>query len=373
MTRAPRALRAELGAVVAPFVILHALVVGGWFLATVATRHLVGASNRPPQYHGFLGWLSWDGGFYRLITQQGYAATSPESIRFFPLYPILARLLRYPLGGNTDLALLVIAKLAAVCAAVGLYRLVRDEGGSDRTARRTLWCWFLFPGGFVLAWAYSEALLVALSVWAIWALRKRRWLLAAGLAFLAGLCRPIGVALAAAAVIEAFRVRDDVPMRSWIARISAVLAAPVGALAFCWYSTVQGFGFWAPFSSQDALRHTETPFQRLWSLPHELFGADAFTTGLHVPFVILFLALCVVAFRRLPSSYGAFAGAVLFAALSAQNLNSIERYAMSAFPLAMALALLIERDERAEAVVYSVGGALTISLCALALVGAFVP
>ena len=373
MTTTTARWRGELGSVAVPIGVAQALSVGGWVLATVATRHLLGSRVRPLQYHGVLGWVSWDGGFYRLITEQGYASTSPESIRFFPLYPMLAKLVRVPLGGNTDLALLVIAKVAVVVAAVGIHRLVTHEGGADRLARRTIWCWVLFPGAFVLSWAYSEALLVALAAWCIWALRSKRWLLAALLALLAGLCRPIGIALAAAALVEVLRDRQDAPWRSWLARSAAVAAAPLGAAAFCAYSAARGFGLWAPLSSQDELRHTETPFQRIWSMPSELVGHDAFTTGLHVPFVVGFLVLLVLAFRRLPGAYSAYAAVVLAGALSAQNLNSVERYAMSAFPLAMALAVLIARDERLESTTYSVGGALTIGLCALALCGAFVP
>ena len=365
--------RAEVGAVAVPIAIVHVLSVGGWVLATVVTRHLQGDRVRPLQYHGVLGWISWDGGFYRLIADQGYASASPESIRFFPLYPMFARLVRIPLGGNTDLALLLIAKVALVLAAVGIYRLVILEGGSDRLARRAIWCWVLFPGAFVLTWAYSEALLVALATWCIWSLRTKRWFSAALLALLAGSCRPIGIALAAAVLAEILRDRQAVPWRSWSARFVALAAAPAGAAAFCAYSAARGFGFWTPFSSQDELRHTETPFRRIWSLPGELFGHDAFTTGLHVPFVVGFLILLVMVFRRLPAAYGAFAAAVLIAALSAQNLNSVERYAMSAFPLAIVLAMLIGNDERVENTTYSVGGALSIGLCALALCGAFVP
>ena len=45
--------------------------------------------------------------------------------------------------------------------------------------------------------------------------------------------------------------------------------------------------------------------------------------------------LLVVAFLRLPVSYGAFALCVVVVALSGSNLDSFERYALSAFPLVM--------------------------------------
>ena len=351
----------------------QALTVVAWILATATTRHQLGGDQRPPQYHGVLGWVSWDGGFYRFIADHGYVASNAEAIRFFPLYPLLGRIVAVPLGGNTDLALFVVAKVSLVVAVWGLHRLVVDEGYPRGAADRSVWFWLLFPGAFVFAWAYSEALLGALAVWGIWALRRQRWWLAAALGLAAGLCRPIGVALAAAALVEVVRHWPPRPSRRVVAQAAAVVAAPVGAVAFCAYSAVQGFGFWAPVTIQDELRSTSTPLHRLWSLPDTLTGYDAFTTGLHVPFVLGFLVLSVVTFRRLPATYGVFAAVVLIAALSAENLNSIERYATSAFPLAVAGALAFEQHDRLTPAAYAAGGACSVALCALALTGAFVP
>lgn len=355
------------------FVVSQALVIGGWFAATIVTRHLLGGDLRPPQYHGFLGWTSWDGGFYRGIAEHGYLASDPEGIRFFPLYPLVARPMAWILGGNTDLALFVVAKVSAIVAMSGIWKLVREEGATESTAARTVWFWVLFPGAFVLGWAYSEALLVALAVWGIRALRRERWWLAAALGLAAGLCRPVGAAFAVAAIAEVVR-RDRIPdVRAALARGAAVVAAPVGVALFGTYAAWRGFGFTAPVTLQDELRGTQTPFQRLWSLPSTFSGHDAFTTALHVPFVVLFLVLLVVTFRKLPASYGLFAAAILVAALSAENLNSIERYATSAFPLAMAGALVLDRYERFEPALYAVGGGLSITFTTLALTGAFVP
>ena len=64
-------------------------------------------------------------------------------------------------------------------------------------------------------------------------------------------------------------------------------------------------------------------------------------TALHVPWVLLALALLVVCWRRLPASYTLFAAAVLTVALAGSNLDSFERYALSAFPLTVAAALVL--------------------------------
>ena len=59
-----------------------------------------------------------------------------------------------------------------------------------------------------------------------------------------------------------------------------------------------------------------------------------------MPWVLLALAMLVVCWRRLPAPYTLFAAAVLAVAVSGSNLDSFERYALSAFPLSMAAALL---------------------------------
>ena len=65
--------------------------------------------------------------------------------------------------------------------------------------------------------------------------------------------------------------------------------------------------------------------------------------GLHFVWALVFLALLVVVARRLPASYTAFTAVTLFVGLSAENLDSFERYAMGAFPLILALALVTSR------------------------------
>lgn len=365
--------RKVLEATLVPVAVAHVLAIAGWVSATVITRRLRGDDFHPIQVTGVFGWMSWDAGFYRSIANHGYPAHQLETVRFFPLYPLLGRIVRPLVGGNTDLALLIVAKVALVVGLFGIYRLVRHEGGSARLARTTIWVLVLFPGAFVLTWGYSEALLLALAVWCIYGLRTGRYALAIATGVAAGLCRPVGIALAAAAFVELIRCWPTSHWRVRAARLATIAAPGLGLVAFLAYSARRGFGMWTPLSIQDEFRHTQDPLQRMLAVPHDLFGTDAFKSGLHVPFVALFLVLLVVVFRRLPASYGAFAVFVMVMALSAQNLNSVERYGMGAFPLAMAVAMLIDRDERLQFGTLAVGGAMMTTLTTLALCGAYVP
>ena len=66
-------------------------------------------------------------------------------------------------------------------------------------------------------------------------------------------------------------------------------------------------------------------------------------TALHVPWVVLAADSAGGLLAQLPACYTLFAAAVLIVAVAGSNLDSFERYALSAFPLSMAAALLCAR------------------------------
>jgi hypothetical protein len=80
----------------------------------------------------------------------------------------------------------------------------------------------------------------------------------------------------------------------------------------------------------------------------------------------------VVVARRLPASYTAFAALGLVLVLSAHNLDSMERYALSLFPFLVAGALLTRREHVARGVLaLSAAGLLGYSV--LTFFGQYVP
>jgi hypothetical protein len=75
---------------------------------------------------------------------------------------------------------------------------------------------------------------------------------------------------------------------------------------------------------------------------------------------------------RLPVSYGAYSGAAMIVSMSARNLDSFERYAMSAFPLLLGVAIVTSRPEvERAALVVSAAGLVGYSV--LAFLGVWVP
>ena len=355
---------------VAPaWITTRVLVVAGYVLAAVASDTLL--DRRTLELDN--GLLAWDGRWYERIAQHGYQDQFIEGVRFFPLYPLLGKIASFLFAGNEAVALVVLANACSLGFTITLRRLVVHETADQRLADRVVWVSAVFPAAFVSVWAYSETLMLWLVAAGLLAARQRRWAAAAALGLLAGVSRPIGMVLSLAVlpdVIAGWRAaagRD----RAW--RLAALASAPASAGAFVLWASIRFDDFLIPFTIQDDIRgENPNPIGRLIDGVRDMFGAERFADGLHVPFAFLFVVLVVVVFWRLPLGYGLLSLAVVVVALAAETLNSLERYGMNAFPLLIGLAM-ITRDERLDRPALTIAAAGCTSLAALAWLGAYVP
>ena len=194
----------------------------------------VGASRSGLSVHERL--TRWDSQWYAHIARHGYGLTKvvPDGrhlsdLAFFPLYPSLERAvhavtgLRYPDAG------LVVTALAALGTAAVLHDLGLRLYGA-RAGLVLVLLWAAVPVGIVESMAYSEALFTLLAAGAVLAVVREKWVLAGLLASLAGLTRPVGLAVVAgigvAALVRVLR-RDA----TWRVLAGAVLA-PMGWLGY---------------------------------------------------------------------------------------------------------------------------------------------
>ncbi len=343
-------LREPLREALIPYLVARLVVIGALGLAhfIVDRIHPVAAGVATRVHSGLLG---WDAGWYASIARFGYGPLGHQSLRFFPSVPLLTRAVAWFPGLGDGPALVLVANVAALAATSLLFVLVQRETGDLAVARRSLWILSLIPASFVLVMGYAESTLLALAIGCFLALRRSRpnFALAGALGFAAALTRPIGVLLALAVATELWRTWSGL---AWAQRMVGLLAttAPVaGLLAFLVWSDLAAGDLWAPLRVQFESGHhggIADPFLTLArdapGILHHHVG-----TALHVPWVVLALALLVVCGRRLPASYTVFAGAVLAVALAGTNLDSFERYALSAFPLTVAAALIC-REPRVE-------------------------
>ncbi|MGH9189267.1 MAG: hypothetical protein ACRD0Q_04430 [Acidimicrobiales bacterium] len=324
------------------------------------------------------GYWGWDAGWYEAIASRGYGALDREALRFFPLLPLLGRGLALLLAGSERLALILIVNASALAVGAILHRLVVLEKSDDALASRATWAVALFPAAFILVTPYAEALFMALTAGAFLAARSRRWRWCGAVGMLAGLARPLGGLLAVPMAIEAARGWRGTSVRNRIALAAAALAPLAGTALYLAWVGVRFADPWLPVRIQQRanLRGELAPVPTtLAKAVARLLSGDGAGAALHLPWLALFVALAVVAFRRWPASYGALAALTLAAAVSTGNLDSLERYCFSAFPFALAAASLV--PERLEA---SVGrGALALAAAGLstyaflAFLGPYIP
>jgi hypothetical protein len=322
------------------------------------------------------GLLGSDAGWYQTIAAHGYGALPRSAIRFFPLLPLLDRGLSDITSLTVGIASLVITNAASFLLGVGIYALVRSEFEDTVVARRAVWLIMLAPPAFVFVMGYSEALLVLLAVAFFVNIRRGNWWWAGLFGYLAGTARPIGCLLAVPAAIEVVRSWRADRWGGWPGKVAAIVASVAGTVTYLgWVSATYGGGFLEPLKIQQQQAHhgaladpLTTMYHALASVAHGHHVGDA----LHVPWVGVAAILIVVAFWRLPVSYGAFALCVVVVALSGSNLDSFERYALSAFPLVIAGATLL-RSPRVAATTFVLCGAAMALYAVLAFQGAYVP
>lgn len=325
----------------------------------------------PQQRQGLLG---WDAAWYLAIATDGYEALPSEGLRFFPLYPLITRAAGAVVGSDA-LALLVIANGAALVYGALVHRLVRTDLGDEGLARTSAALVALAPIAFVCTMGYTEPLAGVASVTAFLCASRSRWGGAALSGVAAGALRPVGILLAIPLAIEAAQGWAGAHRRERVGRAVAVASPLIGTAPYlAWVGWRLGDP-WLPFSVQrvPGLRGPlANPFVTVADALGHLDGRDV-VLGLRGLWALALAALVVVAARRLPLSYAAYAAVSLAVALSTASLGSLERYGYGAFPLVIAAATLVPRHGLGRRVVLVASGAAMGAYATLAFLDRYVP
>jgi Dolichyl-phosphate-mannose-protein mannosyltransferase len=301
-------------------------------------------------------WARWDSDFFLRIAQNGYDGASAA---FHPLYPALVAVLGRILFGHYLLAGLIVSLACCLGSFLLLYRLAEERLGPEGAERSVLYL-AVFPMSLFLQAVYSESLFLLLVLAAFAVAERNRFATAGVLAGLAILTRAAGIALLPALALLAWRERDRLRALGGVA-----LALPVAAIypLVLWQQVDDP---WAFSHAQDRWhRHVSPagPLGGVWDGAVSAWrGLEQFVVGhgTHVAganqmhaaaenlqafvFLVLFVALTVVAWRRFGAPYGLFAAVSLAIPLSYPSsrwpLLSLPRFGLVIFPLFLALAAL---------------------------------
>jgi hypothetical protein len=332
-------------------------------------RHPNAAHWDDPALTRDLGWVTdiwarWDSVWFLRIAEHGYGAAQHAATAFYPLYPLTLAGAGRAFGGHYVVAGIVISLTAALVAFHLLYRLTETRIGAEGARRAVLYL-AVFPMALFLGAVYSESMFLALAIGAFLLGERRNWLGAGVATGLAMLTRIAGVALLPALAVMAWRQPE---------RWRALLRLCVAPLIFAAYPLYLGIdqgdafaftrsqGFWNRHLSHAG------PFGGIWEgLRSAWAGVEQLASGSHThvywtpvrdtdpmraaavnleafAFLVLLIALTVVAWRRFGAPYGVFCAVSLAIPLSAPStrwpLLSMPRFGLVLFPCFMALAVI---------------------------------
>ncbi len=314
-----------------------------------------------------------DGVWFVRIASQGYEHAHSQA--FFPLYPLLTRIVSPLTAGNYVIAGEAVSLAAYAAAMVLLYKLVRPRFGAAAAAWTVAFIsWF--PLSFVFSAVYSEALFLLFTVAAFWFGERRTWW-AAGLAgLLAAATRETGLLLVVPLLLLYAshrgwgRRRLDLRWPRDL-RIGWLLLVPLGTLLYMAYLQLR-FGSALLFSRAQSnwrrslgdpvttvvngVHRASDAIRQMAHLPESLAASLApdqtgqlLLVSFIAPVVGLVIAVVFVALaaRRLPLAYTAWAVvgilAPLFFPSAGAPLYSLHRFVLVLFPVFIAAALATRR------------------------------
>ncbi|AGS68640.1 glycosyltransferase family 39 protein [Streptomyces collinus] len=401
---------------------LGLVVLAGWSAARGKSAHTLLTAR-------------WDSLWYARVAGPGYGyevrlpnGDVHSDLAFFPLLPWLERLLHALAPLSYADAGLVVSVLASLAAAAGIFAVAEHVYGG-RAGVCAVLLWAVLPVGIVQSMAYSESLFTALAAWSLYTVLTGRWVAAGALAALAGLTRPVGLAVVAAVwatgVISFVRYRSardahgahggghapepavgvragrsahtgsaggtahassasggapvaahasvssSPPLRSLPSLVAGLLIAPLGAAGYVlWVGHRTGAG---PLGYLDVQAGWRNGFDGGYAFAR--FVAEKFTSfpsalagaGLIVGVALLIRLYVACVRRRQPVALLVYTGVVLALALCASSyFGSKPRLLMPAFPVLFPLARTLARTRTSRAVLVTAGVA-----AASAVYGAF--
>jgi Gpi18-like mannosyltransferase len=334
------------------------------YLAARGMLLLVVYLNGTFAHHNFLHELAnWDGLWYRELANHGYpshVSYDQTTLGFFPVFPIAIWIVKQPLLVLTNhnaiwcstVAGALISAAGGLVATIFVHRLA--EGWWDRdTARRATILFVVFPGSVVFSMVYSEGLMLPLAAGCLYALERRRWVLAGVLAGFGTAVQPVGLALVPVCL---FSAGLELRRRGWrLSEARRSFLAPLLSLtglgafmAFLWAWTGN------PLATYIAQHHgwseTTTPmamFRMAIKLSHQIsfshFDEPTINLNLVVGLIggvvlLIMLGLVYLSRREISPEAILWTLAISFLALTSSNVPPLPRMLITAFPALMAVA-----------------------------------
>jgi hypothetical protein len=301
----------------------------------------------------FGNWLQWDGWWYLAIARHGYSYRPGHmsAVAFFPVYPLVVRLVAMPVSGNVPVAALVVSTACGLAALLLFHQWCTRRLGPAAALLAVTALAFYPYAWFLYGTAYSDALFLVFVLGAFLALEADRTVIA-------GILGALAIGLVAVALDRRGLIGGRRPRSRLRPADGAVLLSISGLALWCAWLAIR---FGNPFA------FIETEGSRGWNQapgPHTWFKS-AFLDHLHrwpasgwLPLVVqavmclAFLAAVPAVSRRFGRGYGIYVFATAFIpAVSTSDFMGVGRYLLPAFPVFALVGAWLERHRIAQRIV----------------------
>lgn len=306
------------------------------------------------------GWTRWDAAWYRDIAEKGYtnipkAENLQRDTAFFPLYPLLIRLLN-GIFLNSYISGLIVSNTAFLVAVVLIYHLTIHYYNFD-VAKKSILLLCVFPFSFYFSAVYTESLFLLSVTASFYLAEKKLWALSGIAAAAATATKMVGLFTVFALIILyleqiEFNYKQ---IRMDIVYISIGLLGITSYMIFLWWQFGNAFQFitsqyvsgWAGDLNIDLFKDT---------IRDALHWKSFLSGNYHAIYFINIIVLCAV-FMIIPIlwyiPHKAYLLWVLLNVCTSIILwRSMGRFVSVLFPLFIILALILRYKTLYYAVLY---------------------
>jgi hypothetical protein len=301
----------------------------------------------------------FDSTWYFTVVEKGYYYNigSHSNINFFPVYPMLVKMIA-SVTGYPLIVGYVVSNVALLFCGVVLFLLARDRFNDEKYGYVTVSFLFLFPVSFFYSMVYTEAVFLLFSSAAYYMATKNRFLRAWFLAYLAGATRMVGILLAVPLFLRVVQDHDpSIGRASVVAKAMLLAMAPWAGLASYFLFLYYQFDDFFAFFSAHKLWHGQ--FDPLFSCFKEILFWTWFDWPVYYRILFWITAIFVLFITGYMVKIKMELPLVAYAVLSflvyymSTTPESIPRYISVVFPIYPALAHLALRSRMTFAVCFA--------------------
>jgi hypothetical protein len=281
---------------------------------------------------------NWDTRLYEHLGTQGY--TEPYLFAFFPLFPLVARLLVSHLHLDFVWVAVTLNNALFFASLLLVRRLAAPILGSG-AALATSALLAVHPLSFYFFVPYTESLFLFLTLSTFLAALRGRWLVAALAGSLAVLTRNTGILLWPALWVLA----GDSPERLRVRARVATCVLPAALLGLMTYTRIRYGDALLFLHGQRAWHdhiHLAVPFARLF----KDLGRWRAWVDHHLWLTLVGLTGVALVLRRLPRAFAVYAVPAVLLSLSLSKLAITPRLHVVLFPLWLAWGVFLARGRR---------------------------